>query len=1128
MGESNSGYLRGYGHLWRLACAVVMVLLLVVVMPPAPVLAADGPLPRFNEIVTANDSFESADGSTPDWIELFNPSAAESVDLTNWALTDDPTRPQKWVFPAGTTMGPLTYLLVFASGSGVSSGGEVHTNFSLSRSDEYLALVDPAGMTVEFFNPIPTVAADDSWGIDSAGVAAYFQDPTPGATNTASSAGLLADVVAVPGRGFFSQPINVTLTSGDANATIRYTTDGSAPTESRGTVYAGPIPIAATSIIRAFSYRNDWVSSPPVTHTFIFADDVPDQSRMIESVVSGNRANIEAAIGSIPVISLVSNVSPGTPRFTFPPERSATTVEMIFPDGTEGFQVDAGTYESGGTSVAYPKDSLRLVFGDEWGESELDYPIFAGTDNAESPATDSFKRLTLRTGSHDSGVYQRVTAPHRAFVRARLHDEAMLDLGHVNTHGRFVNLFINGQYWGQYHLREHFDDHFMASYFGGDNTEYVGVNRGIVSTGEGPAWNQALAAATSWATYSQFVDPVAYVDWMLVNEYGGNTWDLRITQNWRAAGPSSDPSDTKFIFQSSDPDIALVSTTARTSFPGPGGSWQALIAEQDPDFVALVNDRINELLTGDGALTTAASRARLDKLTAQIDQSIHSESARWNWMTKAELTTALNWFSTTLFEERPANLINLLGASGLVSPLAPPTFAANGDVVAHSSIAVSNPNNSGAVVATLDGSDPRLPGGGVSATAFEIAGSLTVDHDQLVTARIRDGATWSALTVAEFTAVPAANEPLVDSIPDLTDVAGFSTGYAIDATDPGDAALSYSASGLPAGLGLDGSTGLISGTPTQVGAFDVVVTVSNGAASSSVVFKWQIAFAPVPRRTVQLVLNEYNAVQATSQLGDGGADVVFGQAEGNGGDWLELLVTEDGTDLRGWTVELSSRKNDNGLVIADEFTFSDAPVLADLRAGTLITIAEDGLEDPSYSPESGDWHIAAVARTGFDSALLTADATDFDTNRHEFRVRVFDSMGRARSPFMGETDYWDSVDGNVSGVEVMALCTLPDPHLDPIGTYSDEKAASTFGAANVCDGEPQQLIFLRGGMPGDVNCDLTVNLVDAQLILDAGVGLRAVAGRCPLDVADAVYLDGSDMNGDGQTNLLDALMITQL
>ena len=50
----------------------------------------------------------------PDWIELYN-GADEPVNLEGWCLTDDKDLPNKWSFPAGTTIPANGYLIVFAS-----------------------------------------------------------------------------------------------------------------------------------------------------------------------------------------------------------------------------------------------------------------------------------------------------------------------------------------------------------------------------------------------------------------------------------------------------------------------------------------------------------------------------------------------------------------------------------------------------------------------------------------------------------------------------------------------------------------------------------------------------------------------------------------------------------------------------------------------------------------------------------------------------------------------------------------------------------------------------------------------------------------------------------------------------
>jgi hypothetical protein len=75
-----------------LYCAYVSCLLVLAIPAPAQVI--------ISEFMADNKkTLADEDGQYPDWIELYNTSAA-TVNLAGWALTDDPTRQQLWVLPA--------------------------------------------------------------------------------------------------------------------------------------------------------------------------------------------------------------------------------------------------------------------------------------------------------------------------------------------------------------------------------------------------------------------------------------------------------------------------------------------------------------------------------------------------------------------------------------------------------------------------------------------------------------------------------------------------------------------------------------------------------------------------------------------------------------------------------------------------------------------------------------------------------------------------------------------------------------------------------------------------------------------------------------------------------------------
>ncbi len=92
-----------------------------------------------NEVLASNDTAFEIQGSHPDFIELFN-DGPEAINLTDMSLSDDPTRPRRYVFPAGTTIGAGEYLVVYADNANGIAG--LFTGFSLRAEGEAVYLYD--------------------------------------------------------------------------------------------------------------------------------------------------------------------------------------------------------------------------------------------------------------------------------------------------------------------------------------------------------------------------------------------------------------------------------------------------------------------------------------------------------------------------------------------------------------------------------------------------------------------------------------------------------------------------------------------------------------------------------------------------------------------------------------------------------------------------------------------------------------------------------------------------------------------------------------------------------------------------------------------------------------------------
>lgn len=139
-----------------------------------------------NEVVASNSSgLQDASGAFPDWVELAN-LEEEEVDLSAYTFTDDPALPQKWSFPAGTSIEAGGYLILFADGD-PSTTDELHTTFRLDILGETLTLVGPADKDLPTIDGVayPEQTTDVSLARSPDGTGDFAPDdtPTPGAMN---------------------------------------------------------------------------------------------------------------------------------------------------------------------------------------------------------------------------------------------------------------------------------------------------------------------------------------------------------------------------------------------------------------------------------------------------------------------------------------------------------------------------------------------------------------------------------------------------------------------------------------------------------------------------------------------------------------------------------------------------------------------------------------------------------------------------------------------------------------------------------------------------------------------------------------------------------------------------------
>lgn len=101
-----------------------------------------------NEIMASNLNYQAdADGGFDDWIELYN-NSSNSIDLTDYYLSDNSSNLSKYQFPNGTSIAADGYLIVWADKDSMPTSG-FHANFKLSAGGEAVYLTDANGDFVD-------------------------------------------------------------------------------------------------------------------------------------------------------------------------------------------------------------------------------------------------------------------------------------------------------------------------------------------------------------------------------------------------------------------------------------------------------------------------------------------------------------------------------------------------------------------------------------------------------------------------------------------------------------------------------------------------------------------------------------------------------------------------------------------------------------------------------------------------------------------------------------------------------------------------------------------------------------------------------------------------------------------
>ena len=625
----------------------------------------------------------------------------------------------------------------------------------------------------------------------------YFEPSTPGAGNGDTESMILFDeVLFSEASKTFSNNFSLTLSGATAGKVIRYTTNGTVPTIS-STLYATPINITASSVIRAKIFDSSGIGSRTFTRHFtkLAADVVNRQSNLPMVVLDPRNQTLNSVNRSGAYFQLFDRDANGVSALNRVPTLSTRQ----------------GLRWRGSSSEGQAKKPYSVAFWNDR-DQEINHPLLGM--NAESDwvmyAPFSFDRAYIRNAvAYEMSRRMGRWAPQMKFVEVFLNSAGddltandyigvyaiceqikmnptrmgyrVLEKTNIPPVGP-INVLASGNWTGGYLFKiDRADtdeyswkttrntprDFFLAlsrpkmenldgGPYASNATALAGSRQVAYITSYIQAFEDALHAdlANGFTTrnYMNFVDRDHWIDHLLINVFAKNVDGLRLSaffhkpENQKIkAGPAWDFDRSMESYDSRDDAFnTWLGTGDGTDF-FTRDWWNQLC--QDPDFRQAFYDRWAELRK------TTLSNAGLADIINPIANEIHNsanglgsaadrDAVRWTDNAPrsggypAEISAMLTWL-----QNRAAWMERRRITDAAVLPIAPNITPLQTPLLTGGTVSLSG--SGGTIYYRLDGLDPRAAGGAINGSAYSTA--ITINTPSTIVARVRSSTgDWSA------------------------------------------------------------------------------------------------------------------------------------------------------------------------------------------------------------------------------------------------------------------------------------------------------------------------------------------------------------------------------------------------
>lgn len=746
-----------------------------------------------------NNGIRDDDGARSDWIELLNQGLVPA-SLEGWFLTDTTNNLTKWRIPA-VTLDINKYLLIWASGKNRQNpGAPLHTSFKLENGGGYLALVDPTTNIVSAFAPAyPAQRSNISYGRDraTASITGYFSVPTPGTANSTNGPGFAPDPVFSPEGGVFTNAfLEITLSSPAGE--IRYTRDGSLP-GTNSLVYSAAINITNSTVIKARVFQSGLLPSAIIAQPYF----------MLDPTAAGFRSKLPLMMISTSGRAIAANVSPGTAR-TFASLAAIDTFRGR--SGPFGRPDYFGTCEiemRGQTSGDFPKKPYNLEVQDPY-RVDRNVSFFGLPANSDWALTNPYTDKPFLQNFLAHEIFEKMGhyAVRRQFVEVFVNtanskityprdyagvylilEKIKLDDNRVQltrlTPGDTNEPAITGGYIFKKDKDSTGDRNFSTSGGGGFSGQALKVHEPkprevttaqvtwltkYLNQFEKALYSTNWRAATGTNHYSHYIDADSFVDYHWIVEYAKQIDGYRLSNymqkdrngkikmepiwDWNLSFGNADYLDG---FRTNGWYYSLISDAdhiwLRRLITGVSS---ASGANGDPNFNQKIVDRWSVLRTN--IMGESNVLARVDEMAALLTESATRDFQKWPRLGKYVWPNPSFYVTPTNYAGVITSLKNWIrGRTRWIDSqiVQAPALSSLGGRITNGFILALTASTQ-TVYYTTDGSDPRLPGGAISASAVAYTAPITLTGNARVFARVRNGTRWSGPAAATFVAEDSA------------------------------------------------------------------------------------------------------------------------------------------------------------------------------------------------------------------------------------------------------------------------------------------------------------------------------------------------------------------------------------